>query len=147
VAQADHRPQLESWQGEKMRFPLIGSCGEFEIPDEWCRDASLSSFVRRGKAYPCDPGVELRPLADIGPPVRTPHTKFDHGGLHRDRLVRILRGFAAGDEIPPAMVHRLPPGAFALAVREGFHRYYASLAAGYNHLLVNIVPYFCIHEG
>jgi hypothetical protein len=86
-------------------------------------------------------------LDDIDPPHRAPGRDFDHGGFHRDRLIRILRGFTTGDKIPPVTVHELSSGPYRLGVREGFHRFYASAAVGYPCLPVIVLPYFSILEG
>jgi len=81
----------------------------------------------------------LVPLADVEAPRR------DAGviGLHEDRAVSLLRAFRAGIAVPPLEVHEPPePRKFRYRVRDGFHRYYLSVAAGFPMLPVSVRPFF-----
>ncbi len=77
----------------------------------------------------------LVPLREIEPPI-TPWTPKDWCGFDHDRLVRILNDIATGVEIEPVPLVELPaqdfpPALYRYRVRDGFHRFYASVAAGF----------------
>ena len=65
---------------------------------------------------------------------------FDHG-----RLIDVLKGFVAGDVIEPVPVIQLPDSdhlvrlPYRYCIRNGFHRYYASIVAGFTSLPASIV--------
>jgi hypothetical protein len=50
-----------------------------------------------------------------------------------------------GDEMPPVLLqaisdgHEFPPASYAYRVRDGVHRFYASVAAGFTHLPAEFV--------
>ena len=66
--------------------------------------------------------------------------------VYEDRMVPILRGFRNGDVLPPIEVDE-PPNEIGrrFRVRDGFHRFYASVAVGFSHLPVSVRPYFDIN--
>jgi hypothetical protein len=116
-------------------FPLLP--GEFEIPDQWWAEAGMTGFVPVGRrAYCSAETAVLVPLRDVEPPFRLQECKLDGNGFDRLRLISILRGFVAATEIVPVPLIRLPsadfpPAPFGYRVRDGFHRFYASVAAGF----------------
>ena len=115
---------------------------EFEIPDSWLLAAGVSNFVPKESAFvatsnPDWPTV-LLPVSDIQAPKR------DVGvvGLHEDRTKSLLRAFLEGTPVAPLEVHECP-GQIAgrFSVRDGYHRYFASIAVGFTMLPVSIRPY------
>jgi hypothetical protein len=56
------------------------------------------------------------------------------------RLVRVLQGIVSGTQIPPVPLRELPEEEFPnirpyrFRVRDGIHRFYASIAAGFQSL-------------
>jgi len=115
---------------------------EFEIADGWLTEAGFaaSATVSRHYRAPSNVAFEAVPLADIEPIRR--QVELDGNGFCRRRLVQILKGLAADAELPPIQVHPLPCGPFKYGLRDGFHRFYASLAAGYLSIPAIILPYF-----
>jgi hypothetical protein len=81
-------------------------------------------------------------MVEIAPPRRAKGVVIDFQGFGRERMVKILLGFVAGHSIPPITVHELPEGPHRYGLREGFHRFYASAAAGFNWAPVTVVDYF-----
>jgi hypothetical protein len=77
------------------------------------------------------------PLHEIEPPFRLPEWQRDFHGFFRARMVLILTGFVADADIEPILLFSLPqldsylPAPFRYRVRDGFHRFYASVAAGF----------------
>ncbi|MBR0685129.1 hypothetical protein JQ594_04325 [Bradyrhizobium manausense] len=109
---------------------------EFEIPDEWLAEATFVGFKPRDRAYRSTSGATLVPLTRIEPVVRFLGYPKDFRGFDRARLVRILSGFVNDDEIEPVEAIELPGREFCDApyryrVCNGFHRFYGSIAAGF----------------
>ncbi len=119
-----------------MRFRLPLLPGEFEIPDEWWAKARMAGFVPLGKTYHSTATAVAVPLHEVEPPFRLPEGVLDWNGFDRSRLISVLNGFVAAQEIAPVSLLFLPSGDFPPApfryrVRDGFHRFYASVAAGF----------------
>lgn len=123
-----------------MRFPLPLLPAEFEIPDEWWAEAGMSRFTPAATAYRSKAGATHIPLRDIEPPVRQPDVTRDFRGFDRSRMISVLAGIAANEEIAPVPVLILPRlpdishAPFRFRALDGLHRYYASVAAGFEHL-------------
>jgi hypothetical protein len=127
----------------RFRFPLLPA--EFEIPDAWWSDAGMTAFGPGAPSYRCTPhpNVIAVLLREIEPPFRNPGVLRDWQGFDRARMIRVLGGMATGAEMPPVPVVALPPAddpaaPFAWRVCDGFHRFYASVAAGFEMLPVVI---------
>ena len=116
------------------RFPA-----EFEIPDDWWVEAGMAEFVRHTQAYRSTT-ADLVALDDIEPPFRLPSKPLDWRGFDRTRMVSILQGFVADEAIPPIDLLILPTlndisgQPFKYRVLTGLHRFYASMAAGFEFL-------------
>jgi hypothetical protein len=120
-----------------MRHPMPNYPCEFEIPDAWLAEAGMDGFTRSASAYRSTAVAVLVPLREIEPPYRVP--ELDWRDFDRSRLISVLKGIATGAEIAPVPLLQLPPGDFPAApyryrVRNGFHRFYASIAAGFEQL-------------
>ena len=114
---------------------MVFSIGDFrfEIPDEWWREAGMPNYVSRSVSY--RPGTTARrvvmaPLPSIEVPRRTPGLL----GLDRGRTVRALRCIAEDAPLPPVPAEELSGERHLFMLRDGFHRYHASVAAGFTHL-------------
>jgi hypothetical protein len=121
-----------------MRFPLPLFPAEFEIPDAWWSEAGMSAFTPAGAAYRSTvAATHSIPLRDIEPPFRLPEVPKYFRGFDRKRMIHILARIAADDEIDPVDVLILPPlpdisrPPFRFRVLHGVHRFYASIAAGF----------------
>jgi hypothetical protein len=113
----------------------------FEIPDDWWAFAEMDSFsLNEGGFYPYSferaHEIEVVSLSDIQPPMRGAHTP----PFKKYKLVPILFAFASPEcVLPPVEVVALaPPGRYRFKVLNGYHRYYASVAVGYNKLPIVI---------
>ena len=118
---------------------------KFDIPDDWWNDAGMAGFRPSARSYAFQETSSwpllVVPLSDVNPPTRSPGVRW----FCQRRMERILRGFVAGDLIPPITVHEPPGAAIRYAVRGGFHRFYASVAAGFECLPVEVKPYFDLY--
>lgn len=122
-----------------MRFGFPRLPGEFEIPDEWWEEAGMRHFRREQPAYLSSANAIAVPLTDIEPPMRLPGCTKDWQGFDRTRLVRVLRGFAERAIIDAVPLRAFPQYEFQSApfryyILDGYHRYYASVAAGLDYL-------------
>ena len=100
----------------------------------WC-EAGMDDFQRETEAYlpMVDPTVQLIALTDIEPPPLDGRTRLTDSGFDEKRMIQILRGIASRQVIPPVEVkvkdHQ--PGEYRYEVYDGYHRFYASVAAGF----------------
>ncbi len=123
-----------------MRFPFPCFPAEFEIPDSWWVEAGMPGFTPQRKAYnSTTKATRVVSLRDIEPPFRFPEYPKDWRGFDRLRLVSILKGFVTDAQIEPVPLVALPdeefpPSPFRFRVCNGLHRFYASVAAGFEGL-------------
>ncbi len=83
------------------------------------------------------PGSDLSGNQHFEPPFRNPEHPKDFRGLDRARMISVLNGFAMGARLPPIPLLILPSRGFharpfEYGVLDGLHRFYASVAAGFN---------------
>ena len=123
-----------------MRY-ILSDRIEKEIPDEWWNEAGMGGFVRIGSCYARGPDPQrpdapiiIVPISDIRPPYRGPGVVLDFGGFRRDRMIRILTGFASGNAIPPIVLNPTTQDTYCYKVQEGWHRFHASVAVGFTHV-------------
>jgi hypothetical protein len=120
------------------RFAMPKSPCDFEIPDDWWREAGMEGFQPTGACYAHAGIVATVSLLQVEPPTRNPDVRPEWRGFDRPRLISVLQGVVAGAELPPipleviANGHEFPPAPFIYRVRDGFHRFYASVAAGFS---------------
>ena len=128
-----------------MRFPMPNFPCEFELPDEWWAEAGMVGFHPTTPAYRSGQAANVVPLTQVEPPYRRPDVTKDWRGFDKARLIAVLQGLVVGDEMPPVPLqaisdgHEFPPAPYAYRVRDGVHRFYASVAAGFTHLPAELV--------
>jgi hypothetical protein len=112
----------------------------FEIPDDWWTFTEMDKFVRTTDYYLYPPehsGIQIKSLAEIEPPTRSagipPFRKY--------KLIPLLLAFQSPAEcvLPPIQVLGMDSPPCRFKVYNGFHRYYASVAAGYTHIPVVVI--------
>jgi len=131
-----------------MLFKLYYQPIEFEIEDEWWATAGMQDFRPTTPTFltPASTNslMTIVPLEKIQPPVRNPNTSW----FVRERIIHILRRIQAGEEIDPLPAHEPPDQPdFRYSITDGFHRFYASAAAGFRQLPIITYPYFDIVTG
>jgi len=82
--------------------------------------------------FAANEAVLLVPLDEVRYPQRT--VAHDFGGFGRKRLICVLSGIANGQELPPVEMETANGDGFRYGLRHGFHRYSASIAAGFTHI-------------
>ena len=122
-----------------MRYSMPNYPCEFEIPDAWLTEAGMDGFAPSTSAYQSSAAAMLVPLKTIFPPPRFPTAPKDWHGFERARLVPVLKGIATGADMEPVPLLELPPhdiwpAPYRYRVRDGFHRFYASIVAGFEAL-------------
>ena len=123
-----------------MRYLMPNFPCEFEIPDDWIAESGIGNFSPRATAYRSSADVRLIPLMEVAPLLRSKSVPKDWRGLEQKRFVVLLKGFVADDFIPPVPVVQLPDSNHLMrlpcryCIRDGFHRYYASILADFSHL-------------
>ena len=110
---------------------------EFEIPDAWLSEAGLAAFAPRNEAYRSATDARLVPLVEIEPIARV--AKNVWRGFDRAQFIRLLTGVIAGDQIEPVPAVKLPVHELAgspcrYQLRDGCHRFHASIVAGFDML-------------
>lgn len=122
---------------------LLHHGSEIELDDDWWAEAGMVGFVPQSKTYRVDPafsdrGPEMICIQDVSFVRRAPgvgifNDSVEDGTAH-DRVLRILRGFRAGDAIPPVEIAEDDSGQQRYRLVNGAHRLYCSLAAGFTHV-------------
>lgn len=110
---------------------------EFEVPDEWWCSAGMSNFVPNAAHYQTELSAcsEIVPFGEIEPPLR------DNGFWFRNResVINVLIKIRSGEKLDPIEVwSRTKTNSKKYIVKDGFHRFYLSIAAGYTKLPVKI---------
>jgi hypothetical protein len=116
---------------------------QFEIQDDWLpllnieAPIGLPAYVASSDPnYP----TQLIRIKNLTPPSRAQGVV----GLVKERAISISDAFRSKCPIPPIEVHK-PPGTCHLVVRDGYHRFYLSVAFGFSHIPVSIKPYFDVN--
>ncbi len=106
---------------------------------EWIAEAGVQNFQPSRRAYRCEGRHECIALAEIEVPLRKSGYPLDANGFRHGRMVRLLKGIRDNISLPAIYVERGDPGQRPYRVREGVHRYHASLALGFSHIPAEIV--------
>lgn len=120
---------------EKVRVFQLPRGSEFSLPEDWWIAAGMDAFHRTGSSYRSDaPTSSITPGKDIAPPQMGQRMHLGYGGLGRERMIDVLRNIVSGTSMYPVEVLERPVGPYRYDVYHGYHRYYASIAAGFTHL-------------
>jgi hypothetical protein len=119
-----------------VRFAMPNYPCDFELPDEWWSEAGMQNWAPPGVAYNSTAAVRFVPLDQVQPPFRWHSVPKDWRGFDRFRLLKIFEGFKNGADIEPVPLYENPPREFPpiqyrFEVINGVHRFYASVAAGF----------------
>jgi hypothetical protein len=111
----------------------------FEISDDWLAEAEIAGFVPATPSYISTPQATLVPLTEIEPVARLLSCRKDLDGFDRDRLIKLLKRFVADEVVDPVPMDRLhvlefPSSPYRYRICDGFHRFYGSVAAGFQSL-------------
>ena len=123
----------------KLTTPRNGR--EFAIPDDWWSFAEMNLFHPCETFYPyrpkCTGSIDIVSLKGIEPPIRDPGI----AEFKKYKLVSVLLAFHSPEcALPPVQVERLTaPNNYQYRIHNGYHRFYASVAAGYSELPIVVI--------
>jgi hypothetical protein len=102
----------------------------------------MNTFLRRASAYSHRAALEtiVRPIAEIEPLDMSGRKHNSACGLDPERTICVLRGFVSGSKLPPIEIFENPDHGYRFRLRDGAHRFYASIAAGYHEIPTVIQP-------
>ena len=116
---------------------------EFEVPDEWLSAAGALNFRPQESAYAATSDQKWPTILLPINQVRAPRRDAGIAGLRKDRSINVLLAMVQRVALPPLEVHRQPHEAgSSVEVRDGFHRYFLSIALGFTWLPVSVRPFF-----
>ena len=128
-----------------MKYILSPQSVEFEIPDEWLEVTGANKFKPNEPAYETssddDYPTEIMSFSKLQAPIRNPSVT----GFVKERMISLIECILAGKALPPVEVH-LKPDESTYKVKDGYHRFYLSVALGFHSLPVSVRPYFDINE-
>ena len=113
------------------------------IPAKWLAEACVQDFrpAPTQLGFRCDEQHKLIALSDIEAPLRISGYSLDANGFRHDRMVSVLTGIRDNVSLPAIRIEMADPGQRQYRVREGAHRYHASLALGFSHIPAEIVEH------
>jgi hypothetical protein len=130
-----------------MNFHLSNQDVSFEIPDAWLEAAGVTGFKPGAPSFNAS-SIDEWPtsvvaLSGVEAPLRDPGVQW----FHEERMISILSGMVTGKVLPPVQADE-PLGmcTFPYRVKDGFHRFYASAALGFQSLPVSLRPHFNIND-
>ena len=117
---------------------------DFEIPDAWLSGVPLGGKRAEGRAYRSARDATSIALQVIEPPRRNPWVPLDWRGFSRERFLAVLVRMLDDLEVDPVPAFSIPapehpPYPYGYRVADGYHRFYASIVAGFTHLPCRVV--------
>jgi hypothetical protein len=113
---------------------------DIELEDSWLAEYGASSFRPSSSSYAFaeNGDASLLLITDIEPARRNLEVPYfndsaEEGLTAKERVVRILRAFVTGTDLPPVEIAENGDGR-AFSLTNGVHRLYLSLAVGFTHV-------------
>jgi hypothetical protein len=119
------------------------SC-EFEISDDWLIESGIKNFAPSAEAYDSTPEAVLVSLAEVIPPMRKQKLPKRLARLRAWEIACSLAANCCRTAHRPGPLVQLPdpdhllPVPYRYFVRDGFHRFHASIIAGFTFLPASI---------
>lgn len=125
-----------------MRFRYPGTENYFDLPSEWWDEAGMRNFEPSAPSFRCDPSPLNWPVATISLScIRVPIRNLGVAPFERDRMIQILSGIRSSVAIPPVEVMDRRDGD-SLILRDGYHRFHASIATGLSFIPAVVLPFW-----
>jgi len=119
-----------------MRFIIPSTDLTFDIPDDWWLFAEMQDFRPQAKSYGLPiaaisdrVNIEIVKISEIAPPLERVASA---PALSKSRIVPILLALRTDGELPPVQIERIQDNEYKFRLVHGFHRYCASIAAGFS---------------
>ncbi|MFZ6655372.1 hypothetical protein [Undibacterium sp. TJN19] len=124
-----------------MQFTHPSENFDFEIPDDWWIAGNALQFDLKSKSFFASSITEwptkVVAISQVAAPRRDPGVE----GLREKRTIAILQAITSGVALPALEVY-FESNSNCMAVRDGFHRYYISIALGFSMVPVSVRPYY-----
>jgi hypothetical protein len=137
-----------------MEFTL-SSGKTFHIPDKWIEASGMNLGTKgpQSPTYRCDMECKIVEIDSIEPPIREDGTYECVFGFDKERMISVLRALSSNEALPPICIYPadmcLQRGQqfinYNYCVKCGFHRFYASAAAGFHSIPCTITD-FCFYQ-
>lgn len=132
-------------EGEPLKWFNFPRGGAFSLPTEWWIEAGMDLFQpgeELSYARTAHPPSKLYPVRAIEPPHMGQRLRRGHGGFTHDRMVNVLREIARGREIRPIEMIEGASDEYSYRVKDGAHRFHASVVAGFPLIPAIIVVHY-----
>jgi hypothetical protein len=115
--------------------------GEVLIPDEWLSVAGMLSFKSESSAYRASPHSTLVTRVLAIDKIRLFRRSPGVRDFDRDRMLSVLDAIRRDQALPPIEVEADDTNSdrFSHRLYHGFHRFHASIVAGFSHVPALIV--------
>ncbi len=111
---------------------------EFEVPDDWWTSAGMANFVPSSDYYTTKQSScpEIVAVGEVEPPSRG---NGQFWFRNRQSVIEVLTKMRTGEELEPIEVwSREKTRTEKYRVKNGFHRFYLSIAIGYPKLPIKV---------
>ncbi len=110
--------------------------GEFSLPAEWWIESGMTVFRCEACAYRpvASPETFEVSLADIRPLNMDRRKHLSYGGFDRQRMLEVLTDVAQNSALYPIVIRKREDPPYRFEIRDGTHRFYASVAAGFSQI-------------
>jgi len=117
---------------------IQNSKDSFEVPVEWLREVGMEFFVPNSLHYHVNQAhcSRIVPINEIEPPLRDNGNRWFRD---KETVVAILQQIRSEKDIKPIEVwSKKKKNSIKYVVRDGFHRFYISVALGFSEILIKI---------
>ncbi len=121
-----------------MKFIVPHTEYEFSIPDEWWIESGMNNFSQKEDHYISGSNnkVKIISIEEIKPPLRTNNAFWFR---NKESIVPVLKSIANREALDPITVwSKEKTKTDRYIVKDGFHKFYASVAAGFSKIPINI---------
>lgn len=119
-----------------MEFQVPGSGVRFAVPDEWWDFCEMRDFRPPSTCYLYEANTPQTLVVSVNE-VEPPRRDVGLPPFRKCKLAPILLAFGSPRcPLPPLLVELINSGSYRYRVLNGYHRFYASVAAGYSKLPV-----------
>jgi hypothetical protein len=122
---------------EYLEYVVPGTEMRFEVPYEWWKCAGMIGLNVGAEHYHTDLSVcsEIVFIEDVEPPKRYNGFWF----RNRDSVIEVLCKMRSGEILEPIEVYsKSKTNTNKFTVKDGFHRFYLSVAVGYKKIPVKV---------
>jgi hypothetical protein len=123
----------------RFKFPRDG---EFSLRAECWVEAVMEGFECGSEPsyrFAPSPEISLVRVEDIAPPNMDQRRHLGPDGFDHKRMVGVLRKIASRSPMDPIKIVERQQGDYRYRLYDGYHRFHASVAAGFSHVPIIVV--------